>query len=285
MIVPFPPGGGNDLVARHVVKSSMEMFGQPTVVDNRSGAGGSIGTQAASRATPDGYTLLMASSDTNSIYTHLYQNPQYNGIDFPGIAPFAKIDMVLVTRPGLGVNNLEELAALARTKQLTYSSWGIGSMSNLGMLAFMRELGVPEFLHVPYQGAAPAVMAALSGEVDLVMAVIPLAQAQPTLKPLGVLTGKRAKVYPDVPTMKEQGLNVELEVWIGLVAPPKTPDNIVHSLGASYYKAAQNPELVKALEDGGFTPFSLPTDEFQEYLVAHNEVWKKIVQDFNIRLD
>lgn len=273
------------MLARVVSKSSKAVFGQTMVVENRAGAGGAIGTESLLRSEPDGHHLLMASVDTNSIYQHLYTRPQYDGSTFPAVAPVAKIELVLVSRPGLGVATIEDLFQLAKQKQLTYASWGAGTVSNLAMLAFIQKTGLPEMLHVPYQGAALAARAALSQEVDLVMAVMPVAKPQTSLKPIAVVTRERSRHMPDVPTLKEQGVDLALEAWIGVVAPPKTPEPVVRALGAGFEKINSQPDVVKSIEEAGFAPFNVSSEEFQTYLNEQNRQWKEIVKASSVKLD
>lgn len=285
LVVPFAAGGGNDLTSRIISTKAFEIFGQPVVVENRPGAGGAIGSDYVARSQPDGAILEMGSVDTHSIYPHLYERPKFPAKEFIPVAAIAKVDMVLVGSPNLEAKTLPELIALSQKRQLSFASWGPGSVSHLSMEAFLQATKLTPYLHVPYQGAGPAVQAVVSSQVDLAVVVLPLAKAQTTLTKFGVLASERSKLLPNVPTLREQKIDVLADSWIGILAPPKTPDAIIGVLSKGFTNVAQSPAITKSMEEAGFSPFVLGSSDFKQHLERESSKWGAIVRHANVRLD
>jgi len=287
IIVPYPAGGGNDIMARITSAAIGQRLGQPFLVLNRSGAEGTIGSEVVARAEPDGYTIGMFSADTHSIIPHVYRNTiRYPAADFVAITPVAMMVYALVGRRDLEADSLQELIALAQTRQLSYSNWGIANSSTLAMEAFMQAISAQRFLGVPYQGAAPASMGLVTGQVDVMMMPVPIALAQgENLKHYGVVAEQRSAALPDVPTLREQGIDVVTEAWIGLLAPPKTPRHIADSLAASLMQALSAPETRASIEKTGLAPMAMDARGFAQYLAAQSQMWADIVEKADIRLD
>jgi tripartite-type tricarboxylate transporter receptor subunit TctC len=285
VIVPFPAGGVVDLVTRAVTDRLAVTLKQPFLVEARPGANGNIGTEAAARAAPDGYTLLLSSADTYSMYPALYPNPKFISAEFVPIAPAAVVNFVLMGRPGLEAKNVPELIALAKKGKLSYSSWGNGSAGHIAMAQFL-QVTKTEMLHVPYQGAAPAAQAAMGGQVDLALVPAPLAAGFKTkLIPYGVASAKRVELINEIPTLTEQGTPVVAPSWVGVVAPPKTPDNIIATLAKAFIETSADPEVGKRLNAAGLVPLYGSTKEFADYITKDYAFWGKAIRDAGIKVE
>lgn len=252
IIVPQPPGGSTDLLARPLAQRIGDSFGRIVVVDNRSGAGSTIGTALAAEAAPDGYTLLIvaASFTANpSLYKNLTHDPAR---DFAPITMLTSIPSLLVVHPSLPVKSVKDLIALAKAKpsQLNFGSSGIAGGTHMSMELFKYETGI-EMVHVPYKGGSSAVIGLVSGEVHLMMATIPTVLPyikMGKLRALAVSTERRSGVVPEVPTIAESGAPAfEYASWIGLLAPAKTPQAIIARLNAEAIKAINSPEMKNML--------------------------------------
>src|SRR5437762_1593008 len=241
VVVPFPPGGGTDIVARTVKPKMAEILGQPLIIDNRAGAGGNIGTEAAAKSPADGYTLLVASAST-AINTTLIPNLPWDPTrDFAPVVLMVVNNHLLAAHPSLPANNVQDLLALARAKPgyVTYASYGPGSSAHVTAELFKLMAHV-DLLHVPYKGAAPAVNDSLGGQVNImfadVAALLPHIKSG-KLKALGIASAKRFEGLPDVPTIAESGVpGFEAGGLLGLVAPAGTPPAAVHALNAAARK-------------------------------------------------
>ncbi|MDM0106577.1 tripartite tricarboxylate transporter substrate binding protein [Variovorax sp. J22R24] len=285
LIVPFPPGGGADITARVMAKSAQERLGQPVVVENKPGAEGSIATDFVARAPADGYTLEMATFDTHSIYPHAYPKRPSKALQFRAVVPVIKSQMVLVGRPGLEAKDTTELIALSKKRQLTFASWGKATGSSIGMAAFARAAGMEPYLEVPYQGAGPAVLGVISSQVDLIAVPVPLVKAYPDLKIYGVMGSERSRYLPDAPTFREQKIDVVVEGWTGILAPPGTPDSVIGPLAKSLGAAVADPEVQKSIQSAFLDPFNQSSTQFQAYLDEESARWAKLVKAANLQLD
>ena len=272
LVVPFPPGGGADLSARTFAERMGAGLGQPVVVDTRTGANGVVGTDAVAKAAPDGYTILLTDRGALGINPSLYAALPYdplNSFAYIGIAtegPF-----VLVVNPALGLKSVADLVALAKTKPINYGSYGTGSMAQLNLEAFAQRAGI-KMVHIPYKGAAPAVLAAVQGDVVVTVASPPTVLGylrSGRLTALAVGTDKRLGQLPEVPTMAEAGLPADTLVptFFALAAPAGTPAPIVARLHAELARAAAAPEVVEKLTAIGLVPIG-STPEAAARLVA-----------------
>lgn len=260
MIVPFPPGGGSDFLGRLLAQKLSEGLGQAMIVDNKPGASGSIGADAAAKAAPDGYTLLMVVRDMGinpSIFTSL---PYDTLKSFAWIAKVAEGPYVLVVNPAVQATTVAELVALAKAKPgaISYGSLGIGSMGHVNVEAFIRHFGI-NMLHVPYKGAGPALAATVSGEVSVSLAALTGAMPmvrEGRLRALVVGAEKRVSLLPDVPSIVEAGAPVEtlLPTHWGFAAPVGTPKPIIDRLNAELKRALALPEIAEKIAQNGLIP-------------------------------
>ena len=286
MIIPFPPGGSNDVVGRLVAKFLSEKLGQQVFVDNRGGAGGSIGTEAAAKAEPDGYTLLGVSL-AHAVNPALYKL-NYDPIkSFTPIAIFATGPNVLVVNPELPVKSVQELLALAKQKpgELNYASAGIGSFQHLGGELFKLK-SKANIVHVPYKGGGPAMQDVIAGHVKIIFSS--LVQTTPFIKSgqlraLGTGGAKRSTVLPDVPTIAEAGVpGYVADNWWGLVAPAGLPAPIADKLYKAVQAALQAPELKAQFDREGATIVEMSSAEFSEYIKTEIVKWGQVVKEGGI---
>jgi tripartite-type tricarboxylate transporter receptor subunit TctC len=283
MLVGFTPGGGVDINARLAASKLTEYLGQQFVVENRPGAGTNIANEFVSKAAPDGYTLLF-NSPAVAINMSLYRNPPYDALrDLAGVSIFSESTNILVVPASLPVKSVQELVALAREKPgaLNYSSAGSGSTQHLAGELFKLRTGT-KIVHVPYKGSAPSIAALIAGDVQLSF-VNPIAIGQHVksgrLRALGVAGAKRTALLPDVPTMKEAGVEgVEVPLWFGLLAPAATPQDIVHILAAAVAKGAHSPDMQKRLLEQGAEPVGNTPEEFQARLKEEVTRWAEVVK-------
>jgi tripartite-type tricarboxylate transporter receptor subunit TctC len=287
MVVPYPPGGGSDTVARIVVQGLGNRLGQPVVIENRGGANGAVGTEVVYHAPPDGHTLLMSSADTYSMYPPLYATKtRFVSSEFVPITPSAKVNFVIMGRPDLPAKNMQELIALAKKGRLTYGTWGVGSGAHIAMSLFMTQARVTEMNHIPYQGAAPAAQAAMAGQVDLAIMPMHLAASyRSKLQAFGVAAPERVSSVNDIPTLTEQGLPVLADAWVGVLAPPKTSPAIAAVLAKAFSDTMADPEVRAKLNAVGLVPFSGSSEEFAAYLAKDYAFWGKTIRAAGIRVE
>jgi tripartite-type tricarboxylate transporter receptor subunit TctC len=286
LIIPFPPGGSNDVVGRVIATALSERLGKQVVVDNRAGAGGVIGTEIAAKAAPDGYTLLVVSL-AHAVNPSLYKL-SYDPIkSFAPIAVLASGPNVLAVHPGLPVKSVRELVALAKQKpgDLQYASAGVGSFQHLGGELFKLAAGV-DILHVPFKGGGPAMIDVIGGHTKLVFSS--LVQTTPHIKSgklraLGTGGPKRNPVLPDVPTISEDVPGYEAVNWWGIVAPAGTPAPIIEKLHGAITAAQSSPELQKHLESEGASTFQMSTAEFGAFMQTEMTKWARVVKEGNIK--
>jgi tripartite-type tricarboxylate transporter receptor subunit TctC len=290
LIVPVPPGGGADLVARTYAARLAEAFGQQVVVDNRGGAAGIIAMDAVAKAAPDGYTLIQTNISTVSINPFMYSKLPYDAMrDFAPVALMTLNPLVLVVHPGVPARSVKELIAYAKARpgELSYASLGSGSVQHLAGHLFSREAGI-ETVHVPYKGAAPATVDLLARQVHMAFSGIGTVAAHVSsgrLRAIAV-TGRRVEVFPDAPTFKEAGgPDVQMWLWNGLLAPARTPAAIVRRLNAEIVKAAQTRELIAALATQGTSPTTNSPEEFTAFIRDEQARFAKIVKESGARAD
>lgn len=290
IVVPFPPGGGTDVVARAVAPVMSETLGQPVIIDNRAGAGGNIGTDAVAKSAPDGYTLLVASAAT-AINNTLAKNISWDlPKDFAPVALLVVNQSLLVAHPSVPASSVKELIALAKSKpgHVTYGSYGNGSSAHLIGELFKMMAGV-DLLHVPYKGAAPAVNDLLGGQVNLVFADVAAVLSHVKsgrLKPLGIGSSRRFDGLPDVPTISEAGVpGFEAGGFLGLVAPAGTPAAVVSALNAATLKSLATPQVRERLVGLATIPMGGSPEQFGQHLRAEVDKWARVIRAGNVRVD
>ena len=291
LLSPNPAGGANDVIGRIVAQKLSEVLGQQVVVDNRGGAGGTIGTELAARAAPDGYTLFAASQSTITVAPHVYSKLTYDVLrDFAPIAIFAEVQNLLNATPSFPPNTVKELVALARGKPgaIRYASAGSGSASHFSGLLFAKAAGI-EFLHVPYKGGAPAITAVMSGESDFnfgPMAATTGFVKAGRLKAIAVSGAKRSPAFPNVPTVIESGVPGFVVVgWFGLMAPAGTPKAIVERLHAATVKAVTSPDTRQQLTQTGADPAPNTPEAFGKFVRQEYERYGKLIKEAGIKLE
>jgi tripartite-type tricarboxylate transporter receptor subunit TctC len=287
-IVGFPPGGGADVTARTISKKVSEALGQPIVVENRAGAGGSIATEFVARSAPDGYTILQTTNG-HAIQPHLRKQTWDPIKDFAPITLVSTYPLVIAAHPSVPARTLQELIAYAKANpgKLTYGSSGNGGPLHLGAEIFKRAAGV-DILHVPYKGNAPMTLAVVSGEVSMVFDSLtgPLPNIRAgKLRALGVTGAKRAAVLPDVPTAREAGVPVVYEAWNGMLAPAGTPAPVVTRLNEAIRRAVASPEVSERLSSLGYIPTTNTPQEFAMLIAADLERFGKTIREAGIHGD
>jgi tripartite-type tricarboxylate transporter receptor subunit TctC len=290
IIVPQAPGGTNDIVARHVAQKLSESLGKQFIVDNRAGAGGNIGTQAAARAPNDGYTLLMTISSTQAINPALYKKLPFDPVkDFVPIAPVAKVPNVLVANPSFPANNVKELIALAKAKpgQIQYASAGNGTLNHL-LGEMLNSMAGIELQHIPYKGVSPALTDVLGGQVPLAFGSMPSVVSNlksGKLKALGVSSPKRSPVAPEIPAIAETVPGYAGELWVGLFAPAGTPKEITAKLNAEVVKALATKDLQEKMAAQGAEIISGTPEQLAAMLKDDLARWAKIVKESGATVD
>lgn len=284
MVVPFPPGGGSDTLVRSIAPMLSERLGQSVVVENKSGASGAIGSDFVYRAAPDGYTMLIASMDAQSMAPHLH-NVNFDATKFTLVGGIASMGYALMGRKDLPADTLPELIELLKKEDLTYASGGAGSSLHILTELFIKETGT-DMLHVPFKGAGPGTLALLGGQVDLMMVPIAAApQYRDQLKIYGITPDKRVDSLSDVPTLSEQGVDVVGASWMGVVAPPGTPDSVANTVYEAIAEVVRMPKVQENLLGMGMTPILMSRSEFQDFYIAEYRKWGGVVKDANITLD
>ncbi len=290
IIVPFPPGGSTDILGRAIGQALSEAWRQPVIIDNKPGAGGTIGAEAAAKAEPNGYTLFMGHIGTLAVNPTLRPNLRYDAIkDFAPVALVAKVPNVLVVNPGVPARSVAELVALAKAKPgtLTYSSGGVGSAANLATEYFKLETGAP-ITHIPYKGSAQAVTDIVSGQVSMTLTGLPPLLGHirnGRLRALATASATRLPQLPGVPTIAESGLpGFEATQWYGIVAPAGTPRPIVDRLAQQIQRSLATPELKKHLEAQGAQPESVGPDAFGKLIRSEIERWAKVIRAAKIEI-
>ena len=291
MVVAFPAGGTTDLLARVFSRQMSELLNQPVTVENRTGAGGIIGTEFVARAAPDGQVIMLGTVGTMSVNQSLYKKLPYDvEKDFVPITLLATLPNILLINPSLPYTNIKELIAFAKANpgKLTYASAGTGTASFLAGEMFKQEAGV-EITHVPYRGSAPALNDLMAGHVSISFDYPPSSLPFITsgkLKALGVTSLTRVKVTPDVPTLHEDGLRgFNLLTWYGVFAPKGTSADIVNKLQSTMAEAAKTPDVVKRMDELAVDMVVNSPAEFTKFHRADVATWAKFIQDKNIKID
>jgi tripartite-type tricarboxylate transporter receptor subunit TctC len=291
VIVPFPPGGGTDIMARDVSQKVAALTGWTLVVDNRPGAGGNLGVEAVAKSPPDGYTLVLGQTSNMAINATLYPKLPYDPQkDLAPIVLVAKAPLVLVTAAGSPFKTLDDAVKAAKSKPgaINFASPGNGTVAHLTSELFQKAAAI-KLQHIPYKGAAQALTDVISGSVELYMSSVPtlLAQIrQGKLRALAVTSAKRVDDLPDVPTIQELGYpGFDASTWFGFLAPAGTPNEIVAKLNAEFNRALQQPDLRKKLADQGAEPIGGTPAQFAALIRDDIVRWGKVVKESGARVD
>ena len=291
LVVPFPPGGSTDILGRSIAQKLQEALGQPFIVENKPGAGGSIGATEVARAAPDGYTLLMGHIGTLAINASLYPDLAYDPVrSFDPVALVARVPNVLVVNPAVPARSVQELIALAKAKPgaLRYASGGNGSAAHIAMEYFKLRTQT-DIGHIPYRGTAPAVTDVMGGQVEIIMTGVPAVQQQVKagkLRALAVSSRTPVAGLPGVPTIAASGMpDFEAVQWYGIVAPARTPPAVIARLNAEIGRALQTPELKARLDAEGAEAAPGTPDAFGTLIAGEIARWKPVVQQSHMRPD
>jgi tripartite-type tricarboxylate transporter receptor subunit TctC len=289
-IVPWPPGGGADIMSRLVNQPLGEALGQQVVIDNRGGAAGNIGAELAAKSPPDGYTIVFAYSGTHSINPHIYRKMPFKESDFAPVIQLASVPQVVVVHPSLPAKSIRELIAVvkARPGQLTFASSGNGAINHLAGELFKLRTGT-DIVHVPYKGGGPAAVALLSGEVGMIFgepaSMIGYLKAG-KLRALAVTSARRALSLPDLPTVAEAGVpGFDVTSWNGILTVAGTPREIVTRLNTELNKILSAEPMRSRMIGLGYEPVGGPPEKFGELIHAELAKWAPVVKAANIRVD
>ncbi|MGB3068775.1 MAG: tripartite tricarboxylate transporter substrate binding protein [Ottowia sp.] len=288
IVVPFPAGGIVDNVTRKLGTQLNAQLGQPVLIDNKAGAGGSIGAALVARAKPDGYTLLSA-FDTHAVNPLLYKLPFDSEKDLKPVIQIATSPLVLLVHPSVPARNVQELVALAKAKPdlLSYASTGAGSSNHLTAELFKSITGA-SMLHVPYKGGAPAITDIVGGQVQVMFVSVTSVLAHirsGKLRPLAVTSKERIAALPDVPAIGDIYKGFEVYSWVGLLAPSGVPADVVSKLNASVNAALKTSDVQKFLEDQSLKPAGGTPEQFGTYMKAETQKWRELIQRQNIKVD
>ncbi len=289
-VVPYPPGGGTDVIARIVQERFQAALGQPILIDNKGGAGGSVGTEIAARAAPDGYTVLFTLS-SHTINPAIFPKLSFDTVkDFEPVGTVASLPQILVANPQLPANTIAELVALAKAKPgtLAYASVGNGSPGHLAGELLKLRTGT-QMIHIPYRGGGPAVTDVIGGQVPLLWVSIPAAAQfvkAGKLKALGVSTQKRSAAFPDVPTLQEAGIaDFEVDSWYAMFVPAKTPKAVIDRLNKALNTVVAEPAIREKLLAQGAEGVGGTPEALGKTVAAELPKWAKLAKDANIKAD
>ncbi len=282
VIIVFPPAGATDIVGRLAFQKVAEQVGQQFIIDNRPGAGGTIGAAIAAKSPPDGYTVMVYSA-TFVANAHLYKKLPYHALkDFIGITPLASLVGVLVVHPSLPARTVKEFIALAKARpgEISYGSAGVGAYQHLAGSLLAHMAGV-KLVHIPYKGGSLAAVATASGEIQALLT--PISEALPQMKsgrvrPIAVSSDKRVAQYPDLPTVGETVKDYEFISWMGSFAPTGTPRPIVEKLNAELKKAVADPAVVSSFSAQSLDPMHSSIEEFAKLLKSDYDKYERIVK-------
>ena len=289
VVVVFPPGGATDVVARFIFQKMSEQLNQQFPIDNRAGAGGTIGADVVAKSAPDGYTLMVY-SQTLIANAHLYQKLPYDSLkDFIGITPVTRLVNMLAVHPALPARTTRDFINLARARpgEMLYGSAGVGASQHLSMSLFANVAGA-KMTHVPFKGGAPAVLAMIGGEIHSIMT--PVAEVYPYLKsdrlrPLAVSSAQRAPQFPEIPAIAETLKGFEFTGWFGAFAPAGTPKPIIDKLNAELKKAVADPDVAAKLSAQVLDPMYSTSEEFAKLLRSDYEKYRQIVKLSGAHID
>ena len=291
IVVPFSAGGPTDITARFIAPRMTELLGQSIVIDNRAGATGIIGAELVAKSPPDGYTLLMATASVVAINMVTYSKLPYDTLrDFQPLTPIMTTATILVVHPSVPARSLKDLVALAKARpgQITMASAGTGGTLHLPIEMLMKSAGI-KMTHVPYKGAAPAVIDVVAGQVSGMFVDLPVISPHVKagkVRALAMASPQRSVYFPDVPTTKEAGYsNVELQNYYALFLPARTPPDIVGKLHDAAVKTVNTPGVREKLVGSGADPLTMTPEEFTRFLRADIEMWGKVVKAAGVKVD
>jgi tripartite-type tricarboxylate transporter receptor subunit TctC len=290
-IVPFPPGGGNDTIARLIGQKLTAATAQQVIVDNRPGAGGTIGAEAAAKSAADGYTMFLAGVATHGINPNLRKKLSYDPVkDFDAVSLIASAPLLVVVHPSLPVRSVKDLIALAKSKpgQINYASNGAGGSSHLAVELFDMMTGT-RMVHIPYKGLSPALTELISGQVQVMfssaVAMLPQVKAG-RLRAIAMTGSKRSQAIPDVPTVAEAGVpGYETGSWYGIVVPAGTPRAAVDRLSKEVMAIVRSPDISNRLNDEAVIAVGSTPDEFTAYIKKELARWAKVIKSAGIALE
>jgi tripartite-type tricarboxylate transporter receptor subunit TctC len=288
MVLPFPPGGGTDGLARVILPKMSQSMGQPFVIDNRPGAGGIAAAELVAKSAPDGHTLFMGSSTLVTATPSLFKLPYDALRDFAPVTLFGTAAFILAVNPQVAAASVSQLVALAKAKpgSLNYASGGLGSPLHLCGELFKSRAGV-NLVHIAYKGGAPAATAVIAGEAHVIFgsfaATLPLIRAG-RLRALAVTSKARMPITPDLPTMVESGFaDYNVQAWSSFDAPARTPEAIVQRLYSETAKAAFLPEVIDLMSKIGYAPANNTPQQYAEIKRTETAMWAKLIKEANIR--
>src|SRR6266550_787215 len=289
LIVPFPAGGPNDIIARVVGQRMSELTKQPVVIDNRGGQAGVLGTDAVAKANPDGYTIGITSASALVISPTMEQVPYDVGRDFAPVTLVVTVPEMLVVASNVPANNMAELVALIKAQpgKLNFASAGLGGLPHLAGELFKLTAKL-DIVHVPYRGAAPAINDLLGQQVQMTFLDLPVLLPHlkaGSLRPIALGAPQRAPTAPDVPTTAEVGMpDILIENWYGMVAPAKTPNNIIAALNRIANEAMADPSVKEKLADQGLTVAGDTPEHFRGYIEAETKKWARVIKDSGVEM-
>ena len=291
MVIPFPPGGGTDILGRLVAQKLTEANKWTIVPDNKAGAGGTLGITEAAKGKPDGYDMVMGQKDNLVVGPWMYKSLPWNPVkDFTAVAHVAWSPVIIATSANSKYKTLADVVAAAKAAPdtITYGSPGNGTTIHLAGDQFEKAAGI-KLRHIPYKGSNPALMDALAGNVDLLVSSVPSAMAQVKagkLRPLAVTSAKRSTSLPDVPTVAESGFKgFDMSTWYGLLMPAGTPVAVVTQMNGAVNKLLATPEMQKAIHDQGAEPLAMTPEAFTQQLQRDYQGMEKIVRDAGVKIE
>lgn len=291
IIVPFAVGGIADTFGRAIGQGMTEAWGQPVVIENRTGAGGNIGAELVAKAAPDGYTLVIGNIGTHAVNVHLFKSMPFDPVkDFVPVAHLLDAEGLLVVHPAVKASTVAEIIALAKAQpgKLSYGSGGLGTTSHLAGEMFKSAAKV-DIIHVPYKGNVPAITDLIGGQLTMAFATMPTVMPHVkagTLRAIAVIGSTRAPSLPDLPTVAESGLpGFEVSNWIGLFAPAGTPKDIVDRLNAEVQRIMRTPEMARRMESEGARFLPMNATQFAAFQKAELERWGKAIREAGIKVD